>query len=138
MAEFNDGVGGPDEKGDEGSVIQSRWLFVATSFATEWARVFMGVTWKTGNESLPSYMPRVDRMTLMKCMQVFCSKGSDDDLVRSLTSATEMFPTTLEELSTTGKDETPSWCNRVRPSARLLSPLQMVSIVVVLLEWGFT
>jgi hypothetical protein len=27
-----------------------------------------GVTWKTGYESLPSNMPRSDKMTEMKCM----------------------------------------------------------------------
>ena len=39
--------------------------------------------WKTGYESLPSFMPRVERTTDMKCMQVFSSKGAELDLVRS-------------------------------------------------------
>lgn len=39
--------------------------------------------WKTGNESLPSFTPRVERMTEMKWMQVLSSKGAEDDLVRS-------------------------------------------------------
>ena len=33
VAEWREGVGGPDEKGDAGSVTHIRWLFVATSFA---------------------------------------------------------------------------------------------------------
>lgn len=79
-----DGVGGPDEVGDNGSVTQSlKWLLVhllfisqmcssyrcdrvATSFATVWASVDPGLTWKTGNESLPSINPLVDRITEMK------------------------------------------------------------------------
>lgn len=79
-----DGVGGPDEVGDNGSVTQSlkqqsvhlllisqvcynyRCARVATIFATVWASVDPGLTWKTGNESLPSINPRVDRMTDMK------------------------------------------------------------------------
>ena len=124
VADEREGVGGPEDDGDMGSVIQSRWLLVATSFATECARVFMGVTWKTGNESFPSYIPRVERMTLMKWMHVFRSNGSDEDFVRSLTSATEMFPTTLDALSTTARDETPSFRSNVSASARDLSPLR--------------
>jgi hypothetical protein len=68
---------------------------VATSFATVWARVESGVTWKTGKESLPSYMPRVERMTVIKWMQVFRRSGREEDLVRSLTSTLEMLPMTL-------------------------------------------
>ena len=89
--------------------------------------MFIGVTWNTGNESLPSYMPRVLRITLMKWMHVFRSSGNEDELVRSLTSATEILPTTLEELSSTARDETPSFSNKVRASARGLSPLEDVS-----------
>ena len=59
----------------------------------------------------------------MKCMQVFRSNGSDDDLVRSLTSAVEILPTTLEPLSRTAKDETPSFSSRVNASVKGLSPL---------------
>jgi hypothetical protein len=44
---------------------------VATIFATVWASVELGFTWKTGKESLPSIRPRVDRITEMKCVQVF-------------------------------------------------------------------
>jgi hypothetical protein len=56
---------------------------VATSFATVWASVDHGLTWKTGKESLPSFMPRVDKMTETKWMQVFSSRGAELDLVRS-------------------------------------------------------
>lgn len=62
VAVWRDGVGGPDEEGEIGSVTQRRWLFVATSLATMCARVFMGVTWNTGKESLPFSMPRLERM----------------------------------------------------------------------------
>jgi hypothetical protein len=83
-----EGVGGPDEDGDNGSVTQSlvslvsrsitslsyltyRCDLVATSLATVCASVEVGFTWKTGNESLPSINPRVDKITEMKCVQVF-------------------------------------------------------------------
>jgi hypothetical protein len=84
-----DGVGGPDEAGDNGSVTQSLvnqlatlsallvpldlYLCdrVATIFATVCASVDPGFTWNTGNESLPSINPRVDRITEMKWLQVF-------------------------------------------------------------------
>ena len=95
VAECSDGVGGPDEDGETGSVIHILCDFVATSFATVWARVESGVTWKTGKESFPSNMPRVERMTVMKWMQVFRRSGRDDDLVSSLTSTLEMLPITL-------------------------------------------
>ena len=39
--------------------------------------------WNTGKESLPSFMPRVDRMTEIKWMHVLSSKGAELDLVRS-------------------------------------------------------
>ena len=48
-----------------------------------WARVDWGLMWKTGYESLPSIMPRVERMTEMKCRQVFSRRGAELDLVRS-------------------------------------------------------
>ena len=95
VAECSDGVGGPDEEGDTGSVIHMRWDLVATSFATVCARVESGVTWNTGKESFPSNIPRVDRMTVMKWMQVLCRRGRDEDLVKSLTSTLEMLPITL-------------------------------------------
>lgn len=44
VAVCRDGVGGPDEDGEIGSVTQRRWLFVATSLATTCASVFIGVT----------------------------------------------------------------------------------------------
>ena len=85
--------------------------------------MLIGITWNTGNESLPSYIPRVDRITLMKWMQVFRSSGNDEDLVSSLTSATEMLPTTLEALSRTAREDTPSLSSKVNASERGLSPL---------------
>ena len=60
-----------------------------------WARVESGVTWKTGNESLPSYMPRVESMTVIKWMQVFLRSGREEDFVSSLTSTELMLPMTL-------------------------------------------
>jgi hypothetical protein len=45
VAECREGVGGPEEDGEEeGSVIHMRWDFVATSFATVCASVENGVT----------------------------------------------------------------------------------------------
>jgi hypothetical protein len=123
VAVWSEGVGGPEEEGDSGSVTQSRWLLVATSLATMCARVFIGVTWNTGKESLPSIMPRFERMYETKCMQVFLRRGSEEDLVRSFTSTTEILPTTFEELSMTANDETPSFRSRVKASAKGLSPL---------------
>lgn len=66
-----------------GEWMAHRWALVATSFATVCARVEYGLMWKTGKESLPSFMPRVERMTEMKWMQVLSSKGAELDLVRS-------------------------------------------------------
>jgi len=63
---LSDGEGGTELRGEGGSTIHMRWLRVATSLATVWARVETGVTWKTGYESLPSFMPRSERMTEMK------------------------------------------------------------------------
>lgn len=51
--------------------------------ATVCARVDPGFTWNTGNESLPSIKPRVDKITEMKWVQVLCNKGNDEDRVRS-------------------------------------------------------
>lgn len=81
---------------------------MATSLAKVCARVLSGVTWNTGKESLPSYIPLVDRMTEMKCMQVFSRSGREEDLVSNLQSTVEMLPTTFRALSTTASDETPS------------------------------
>lgn len=80
------GVGGPDEEGEGLSTIHMRCDLVATSFATVCASVEKGFTWKTGKGSLPSFMPRSDRMTEMKWMQEEWRRGRDVDLVRSLTS----------------------------------------------------
>ena len=44
VAEWIDGVGGPEEEGEAGSVTQSRCLSVATSLAVVCARVLAGVT----------------------------------------------------------------------------------------------
>jgi len=59
------------------------WAAVATSLATVCASVDWGLIWKTGNESWPSSMPRVERITVTKWMQVLSSKGAELDLVRS-------------------------------------------------------
>ena len=39
--------------------------------------------WKTGYESLPSFIPRVESTTEMKCMHVFSRSGAELDFVRS-------------------------------------------------------
>ena len=39
-------------------------------------------------------MPRVERITEIKWIQVFSSNGADEDLVRSRTSTLEMLPIT--------------------------------------------
>jgi hypothetical protein len=70
-------------------------------------------------------MPRVERITLMKCMQVFRSRGSEDDFVNNLTSAVEILPMTLRALSRIASEETPSLRRRVRASVKGLSPLQL-------------
>ena len=69
--------------GDGASTIHIRCERVAQSFATVCARVLKGVTWKTGYESLPSSTPRSERMTEMKWMHVFESKGMADVSVSS-------------------------------------------------------
>jgi hypothetical protein len=81
------------------------------------------VTWKTGKESLPSNIPLVERMTLMKWMQVLRSRGREEDFVNSFTSTVEMLPITLRLWSTTGSEETPSLRRSVRASERGRSPL---------------
>ncbi len=40
-------------EGEADSTTHMRWDCVATSFATVWARVEYGLTWKTGKESRP-------------------------------------------------------------------------------------
>ena len=83
MAGVRAGVGGPDEAGEGESTTHMRWDRVATSLATVWARVEYGFTWNTGNESLPSFTPRSERMTDMKWMQEERRRGREVDLVRS-------------------------------------------------------
>lgn len=126
VAVWRDGVVGAEDIGESGSVTHIRWLFVATSLATVWARVFIGVTWKTGNESFPSNIPLVDKMTEMKCIHVFRSRGSDEDFVSNFVSVVEMLPTTLLALSRTAKEEIPSSRSKARPSARGWSPLSLL------------
>lgn len=77
------GEAGTEAEGDGASTIHMRWDRVAQSLATVWARVEKGVTWKTGYESLPSSMPRSDRMTEMKWMQVEERRGMDEVSVSS-------------------------------------------------------
>jgi len=77
------GLGGTEPAGDGLSTIHMRWERVATSFATVWARVLIGVTWKTGYESWPSFRPRSERMIEMKCMHVSVSSGMDELSVSS-------------------------------------------------------
>jgi len=60
------GVATREGDGEEASTTHILWLRVATSFATQWARVAYGLTWKTGNESFPSPMPLSERITEMK------------------------------------------------------------------------
>lgn len=72
-------------------------------------------------------MPLVERITLMKCMQVLRSRGREDDFVRSFTSTVEILPITLRALSSTASDETPSFMRSVRASVKGLSPLKRTS-----------
>jgi hypothetical protein len=83
VAGVSAGVDGPEDEGDGLSTTHMRCERVATSFATVWASVLYGSTWKTGNESLPSLTPRSERMTEMKWMQEDRRSGSDVDFVRS-------------------------------------------------------
>lgn len=77
------GEGGMLDAGEGASTIHIRWERVAQSFATVCARVLNGVTWKTGKESLPSVMPRSERMTEMKWMHEDVSSGIEEVSVRS-------------------------------------------------------
>lgn len=77
------GVGGPEDDGEGSSTIHMRCERVATSLATVWARVESGLTWKTGYESAPSFMPRSERITLMKWMQEERRSGREAVEVRS-------------------------------------------------------
>jgi hypothetical protein len=45
--------------------------------------VLKGFTWKTGYESLPSFTPRSERMTDIKCMQEERRRGREVVFVRS-------------------------------------------------------
>lgn len=72
---------------------------------------------------MPSNMPLLDKMTDMKWMHVLLSSGSEDDLVSSLVSTVEIFPTTLLALSSTARDDMPSSRSRAKASARGRSPL---------------
>jgi hypothetical protein len=45
------GEGGMEEAGEGASTIHMRWERVATILAMVWARVLVGLTWKTGYES---------------------------------------------------------------------------------------
>ena len=85
------GVCGADPDGDGWSTIHMRWERVAVSLATVCARVEYGDTWKTGKESLPSLMPRSERMTEMKWMQVELRSGREVDLVRSWTERSALL-----------------------------------------------
>ena len=77
------GLGGTLAEGDGSSTIHIRWERVAHSFATVWASVLKGVTWKTGYESLPSCTPRSERMTEMKWMHEDERRGIAEVSVRS-------------------------------------------------------
>jgi hypothetical protein len=61
-------------------------------------------------------------------MHVAFKRGRLAELVRSLTSADEIFPTTLKALSTTGMLVKPSLCINWRASLKGRSPLENVSI----------
>lgn len=90
------GVGGPEDDGDGSSTIHIRCERVATSFATVWARVDKGLTWKTGYGSLPSFIPRSERMTEMKCMQEERRRGREAVDVRSYTQSAEVVSEGVE------------------------------------------
>jgi hypothetical protein len=77
------GVEDPEEAGEGVSTTHMRWERVATSLATVCASVLKGFTWKTGKESLPSFMPRSERMTERKWMHEERRRGRDVDFVRS-------------------------------------------------------
>jgi len=69
-------------------------------------------------------------MTEMKCKQVLWNRGRLAALMRSLTSAVDMFPTTFDALSTTATLVSPSWNIRVRASAKGLSELFLLISIV--------
>jgi len=83
-----------------------------------------------GKESFPSPIPRSERMTETKCMQVDFSNGKLEELVSSFTSAVDMFPTTLFALSTTGTLVRPSLLMSWSASVKGLSPLCLMSILI--------
>jgi hypothetical protein len=87
------GLGGTEPAGDGLSTIHMRWERVATSFATVWARVLTGVTWKTGYESWPSFRPRSERMIEMKWMHVSVRSGMEELSVSSCVDHTSMVVT---------------------------------------------
>jgi len=75
--------GGSQGSQSHGGRTTYLWAVVATSFATVCASVEYGLIWKTGNESWPSSIPRVERITVMKWIQVLSNRGAELDLVRS-------------------------------------------------------
>lgn len=89
------GVECPEDEGEGLSTTHIRCERVATSFATVWARVLYGLTWKTGKESLPSFTPRSERMTEMKWMQEERSSGREVDLVSSCETVSESMSRVL-------------------------------------------
>lgn len=80
-----------------------------------------------GKLSLPSPIPRSVRMTEMKWMQEFVRSGRLLELVRSLTSAVEIFPITFKALSTTAMLVSPSLLINWSASDKGLSPLHVVN-----------
>lgn len=72
-------------------------------------------------------MPRSERTTVMKCMQVCWRRGMLAAEVRRRVSEVEMLPTTLEALSITAREDRPSLDIRTRASARVASALLGVS-----------
>ena len=54
-----------------------------TNFATVCANVEYGLTWNTGKESLPSFIPRVESITEMKWIHVLSNRGAELDFVKS-------------------------------------------------------
>lgn len=117
------GVAGVDGDGEADSTTHMRCALVATSFATVCARVEYGLTWKTGNESLPFSVPRSVRITVINCRHDELRSGRLAEFVRCLTSAEEMFPTTFEVLSITATLDSPSWLMRFSASDSGLSAL---------------
>jgi len=77
-----------------------------------------------GNESFPSPIPRSLRMTEMKWIQDEWNRGRAFEVVRCFTSAVDMLPITLFELSTTATLVKHSLLISCNASARVLSPLE--------------